>query len=153
MKTQNAKHSPTTPRSLFPALVFYAMFAIISSAGVASAQDLSVNTFDSGIGGIDWENFRTYVYGETYVWDPSQDANGNPNSGSLYLTLEWPLKSDPNWNNSWNDVQIAFYTPTFESTNYISFDVDIKVDVANSYPAMDGGPNQGHGPVVAIGEG
>src|ERR1039457_7389067 len=82
--------------------------ALISSASLAVAQDLDVNTFDSGISGIDGSNFRTYVYGESASWDSSQDANGNPNSGSLYLTVNWPLQSDPNWNEGWNDVQIAF---------------------------------------------
>src|ERR1039457_4358660 len=93
--------------------------ALISSASLAVAQDLDVNTFDSGISGIDGSNFRTYVYGESASWDSSQDANGNPNSGSLYLTVNWPLQSDPNWNEGWNDVQIFFGTPPFNPTGYI----------------------------------
>src|ERR1017187_1141949 len=112
--------------------------ALISLASLAVAQDLDVNTFDSGISGIDWSNFRTYIYSYDAVWDASQDANGNPNSGSLYLTVNWPLQSDPNWNEGWNDVQIAFYTPPFNPTGYINFDVDIKVDVTNSSLSADG---------------
>jgi hypothetical protein len=112
--------------------------ALISSASLAVAQDLDVNTFDSGISGIDWSNFRTYIYSYDAVWDASQDANGNPNSGSMYLTVNWPLQSDPNWNEGWNDVQIAFYTPPFNPTGYINFDVDIKVDVTNSSLSADG---------------
>ena len=56
----------------------------------------------------------------------------------MYLTVNWPLASDPNWNSSWNDVQIAFGTPQINSTDYINFECDIKVDVTNSFPALDG---------------
>jgi hypothetical protein len=124
--------------------------ALACSAGLAQAQDLTVDSFDnaSSIGqgnvpGIDWANFRTYIYGYNAVWDPTQDSTGNSNSGSLYLTVEWPTNSDPNWNENWNDVQIGFATPTatdnyFAPSNYISFDFDLKIDVANSSPALDG---------------
>jgi hypothetical protein len=132
---------------ILPAL---AGFALICSTGLAEAQDLVVDSFDnaSSIGqgnvpGIDWANFRTYIYGYNAVWDPTQDSTGNSNSGSLYLTVEWPTNSDPNWNENWNDVQIAFATPTatdnfFAPSNYINFDFDLKIDVANSSPALDG---------------
>ena len=46
----------------------------------------------------------------------------------------------PNWNESWNDIQLAFGTPDFNPTSYINFDVDIKVDVAKYSPAIDGTP-------------
>ncbi|HVU09447.1 MAG TPA: hypothetical protein VHG89_12990 [Verrucomicrobiae bacterium] len=125
---------------LLPAL---ASCALICSAGAAAAQDLVVNTFDTDISGVDWANFRTYIYGYNAVWDPTQDSSGNPNSGSLYLTVQWPFMSDPNWNESWNDVQIGFATPaagntTFSPSDYTSFDFDLKIDVANSSVALDG---------------
>ena len=116
---------------MIPAL---ASCVLICSTGVAAAQDLIVNGFDDassiGVGnvpGVDWANFRTYIYGYNAVWDPTQDSTGNTNSGSLYLTVQWPLASDPNWNNGWNDVQIGFATPTpdgnyFAPSNYINFD-------------------------------
>jgi hypothetical protein len=56
----------------------------------------------------------------------------------MYLTVYWPTNSDPRWTNSWNDVQIAFYTGSFDSTNYINFDCDVKIDVTNSFLALDG---------------
>jgi hypothetical protein len=124
--------------------------AIICSTVLATAQDLIVNGFDNasniGLGnvpGVDWANFRTYIYGYNAVWDPTQDSTGNTNSGSLYLTVEWPTNSDPNWNEDWNDVQIGFATPTasdnyYAPSNYISFDFDLKIDVTNSSPALDG---------------
>jgi hypothetical protein len=111
---------------------------LIGSASAALADDLIVNTFDTSISGIDWQNFRSYAYGYNETWDPSQDADNNPNSGSMYLTVYWPTNSDPNWNSSWNDVQIAFYTGEFNSTDYINFECDIKIDVTNSFLALDG---------------
>jgi hypothetical protein len=111
---------------------------LLGATSAALADDLMVNTFDSGLSGIDWQNFRGYIYSYDEVWDASQDAAGDPNSGSMYLTLNWPLASDPNWNSSWNDVQIALGTPQINSTDYINFECDIKVDVTNSFKAMDG---------------
>ncbi|MGA2864103.1 MAG: hypothetical protein ABSF95_06410 [Verrucomicrobiota bacterium] len=138
MKTQNVNQHSTMPQGVLRALAGFAMVAVICSAAVAPAQDLMINTFDSAISGIDWENFRSYAYSCAQAWDASQDANGNPNSGSMYLTVNWPTNSDPNWNESWNDVQVAFYTGAFDSSAYITYDIDIKVDVTNSFTALDG---------------
>lgn len=112
--------------------------ALICPASIAVADDLIVNSFDSGLSGIGWQNFRAYAYSYDEVWDPNQDSQGNPGSGSMYLTVNWPLQNDPNWNASWNDVQIAFGTPQINSADYINFECDIKVDVANSFLALDG---------------
>ncbi len=126
---------------LRPALAGLGLIAIICSAPVAQAQDLIVNAFDNdggGTFGLDWANFRSYAYGVNYTFDATQDSTGNPSSGSMYVTVQWPIHSDPNWNQNWNDIQFAFGTPTFDPTNYINFDLDIKVDVTNSSPALDG---------------
>jgi hypothetical protein len=112
--------------------------AMIGSTPVAMAQDLIVNTFDSSVSDLDWYNFRSYAYSCTYVWDATQDASGNSNSGAMYFTMNWPLINDPTWNQSWNDVQLAFGTPQFNSADYVQFDCDIKVDVTNSFTALDG---------------
>src|SRR3974390_2809718 len=88
---------------------------LLGSVRAALADNLIVNSFDADISGIGWQNFRAYVTSWNEVWDGTQDASGNPNSGSMYLTLNWPLVSDPNWNASWNDVQIAFTTPQINS--------------------------------------
>jgi hypothetical protein len=112
--------------------------ALLGTAGTALADDLIVNSFDAGISGLDWQNWRSYVTGHDLVWDGAQDASGNPNSGSMYLTINWPLASDPNWNSSWNDVQLFFGTRQINSADYINFECDIKVDTANSFKAMDG---------------
>ncbi|MGH7970693.1 MAG: hypothetical protein ACREIC_18355, partial [Limisphaerales bacterium] len=134
MKTQIIKRKNTAQRLLL-------LMAAVALAGPglrAVADDLIVNSFDASISGIDWQNFRSYASSYTEVWDPTQDATGNPNSGSMYLTVNWPLNSDPNWNQNWNDVQLAFYTPLFSSPDYLTFDMDVKVDVTNSFPALDG---------------
>jgi hypothetical protein len=114
---------------------------MLGSVLLTQAQDLIVNSFDNDDGGtfgLDWYNFRTYAAGVTYTFDATQDSEGNPNSGSMYVTAQWPVHSDPTWNQSWNDIQFAFYTPPFNPTAYINFEVDIKVDVTNSSPAIDG---------------
>src|SRR3954452_19128688 len=82
-------------------------------SATALADDLPVNTFDSSISGIAWENWRSYVSGHSETWDPAQDVDGNLNSGSMYVTVNWPVRTDPNWNNNWNDVQIAFGAGSF----------------------------------------
>ncbi|HWX20946.1 MAG TPA: hypothetical protein VN578_13685 [Candidatus Binatia bacterium] len=135
MKTRNIRRKSITQRGLLPGFVSLALLCL---ARLAMADDLVVNSFDTAISGIDWQNFRSYAYSHTEVWDPNQDSTGNPSSGSMYLTVNWPLHSDPNWNQSWNDVQIAFYTPPFNPADYINFDVDVKIDVTNSFPAVDG---------------
>jgi hypothetical protein len=115
-----------------------ASLALLSSVSVATADNLLVNTFDSDISGIAWENWRSYVTGHDRVWDPSQDADGNASSGSMYVTVNWPMASDANWNNSWNDVQVAFGAGTFGAADYIDVEAFVKVDVANSSTAVDG---------------
>ena len=134
------KPHPTPCRTLvtqrLPAIVLG--LAVLGAAAVARADDLVISTFDTDLSGIGWQNFRNYVSGYDLVWDGSQDAAGDPASGSLYLTLNWPLASDPNWNAGWNDVQIAFSTPQINSADYINFECDIKVDAANSFTALDG---------------
>ena len=117
------------------------ILAVTYSVFVAHAQDLIVNTFDNDQGGtfgLDWHNFRSYGYGVSYTFDPNQDSGANPNSGSMYVTAQWPTNSDPTWNQNWNDIQFAFGTPPIDPTSYIDFDVDIKIDVTNSSVALNG---------------
>ena len=33
----------------------------------------------------------------------------------MYVTMNWPLQSDPSWNEDWNDIQFALGTPTVRS--------------------------------------
>ena len=112
--------------------------ALLGSVTLATADDLLVNTFDADLSGIAWENWRTYVTGHDRIWDPAVDADGSASSGSMYVTVDWPWSSDPTWNNSWNDVQVAFAAGSFASADYIDVEAFVKVDVANSSTAMDG---------------
>lgn len=118
--------------------------ALLCSPAVAPAQNLIVDTFDNassiGLGnspGLDWVNYRGYDV--TTVWDPTQESTGNTNDGSMYVTVNWPGPNDPDYTTAWTDMQFGFSTGgPFGSTNYIQFDCDIKVDVTNSYTALDG---------------
>ena len=131
----------TIRQCLLPVLTGIALLCLRPAA---FAQDLVVDSFDNASSvnygntpGLDWSNFRSENV--TTVWDPTQDSTGNPNSGSMYVTVDWPGPTDSGFTTSWTDMQFAFSTGgTFESTDYIQFDVDIKVDVTNSFTAMDG---------------
>jgi hypothetical protein len=144
MKTQYANQQSTSSRAPLAALAGFALCAMIFAAHVASAQDLLVDTFADtnsvGIGnspGLDWVNYRGYDV--TVAWDATQNSTGSTTNGSMYVTVDWPGPSDTNYTTSWTDMQFAFSTAgTFDASNYIAFDCDIKVDVANSYTAMDG---------------
>jgi hypothetical protein len=128
-------------RRLQPAIAVLGIIAIICTSLAAQAQDLIVNSFtndDNGTFGLDWVNFRTYAYNVTYTFDSTQNSTGDTNLGSMYITAQWPIHSDTSWNENWNDIQFAFYTPPFNPTAYIDFECDIKVDVTNSSPAIDG---------------
>jgi hypothetical protein len=139
-KTNNMKNQHLRlPSKTHPRLhAIIVGLALLAPAVAAWADDLLVNTFDAGISGIAWENWRSYVSGHNEVWDPAQDADGNANSGSMYVTVNWPLDSDPNWTNNWNDVQVAFSAGTFASADYIEVEAYVKVDVTNSSTAGDG---------------
>src|SRR5262249_51306575 len=42
---------------------------LLVAASAALADNLILNTFDSGISGIDWQNFRSYISGHDELWD------------------------------------------------------------------------------------
>lgn len=132
---------------LRPALAGLGIVTIACSVHVARAQNLIVNDWssdDGGTFGLDWVNARSYVYNANdiddldFTFDPTQNSAGDPTAGSMYVTVQWPTNSDPNWNENWNDLQFAFYTPPFNPTDYINFQFALKVDVTNSSPAIDG---------------
>ena len=136
MKNRYARlPSQTRPGRLAIVLVL----ALMGPAGAVRADDLLVNTFDSDVSGIAWDQWRDYVSSHDASWDRLQDADGDANSGSMYLTVDWPLTSAPNWNNAWNDVQVAFSAGTFAAADYLEVEAYVKVDVTNSSTAVDGG--------------
>jgi hypothetical protein len=126
------------PKRFQAALSTVAALTVLSSAGPAVADDLNFATFDFGLSGIAWQSWRDYVTGHTMDWDALQDADGNPNSGSMYVTVNWPLSNNPAWTNACKDVQVAFGPTSFTASDYIEVEAYIKIDVANSFPALDG---------------
>jgi hypothetical protein len=144
MKTHYVKQQSSMPRGLLSALAGFALCAILFAAPVVSAQDLIVDSFPNaasvGIGnspGLDWVNYRGYNV--TVTWDPTQNSTGSTTNGSMYVTVDWPEPSDPDYTTAWTDMQFGFSTGgAFNASNYIAFDCDIKVDVTNSFTALDG---------------
>ena len=144
MKTQYADQQSTMPQCLLSASVGFALFAILFTAPMASAQDLLVDTFPNAASvslgnapGLDWDNFRGYDV--TVTWDPTQNSTGSATNGSMYVTVDWPGPSDADYTTAWTDMQFGFSTAgAFNASNYIAFECDIKVDVTNSYTALDG---------------
>ena len=135
------KPHPIDPKSRLPGYGCALVLGILltAAAGPVLADDLIVNSFDFGLSGIAWENWRGYISGHAESWDSAQDADSNPGSGSMYVTVNWPLSTDPTWNNGWNDVQVAFAAGSFASADYLEVEAYIKIDVPNSFPALDGG--------------
>ena len=115
----------TIPQALCPALTGLAIFAIVFSVPVAPAQDLIVDSFDTAASvttgnspGLDWVNYRGYNV--TVAWDDTQNSTEDTNSGSMYVTVDWPRPSDPGYTTAWTDMQFGFSTAgTFNSSNYI----------------------------------
>jgi hypothetical protein len=144
MKKQRIEQKSTKLQGFRSALAGFALVASLFMTLAASAQDLLVDTFPNagsvGLGnspGLDWVNYRTYDV--TVTWDPTQNSTGSTTNGSMYVTVDWPEPSDSDYTTAWTDMQFAFSTSgTFDSSNYIAFDCDIKVDVTNSYTALDG---------------
>ena len=122
-QTNNHEHSMKThhirPQSKTrPGLLSLALgLALLGSAGAARADDLLVNTFDTDISGIPWQNWRTYVLGHERRLGRSQDADGNASSGSMHIRVDWPQTADPTYSTGWNDVQVAFSSPIGPFTN------------------------------------
>jgi hypothetical protein len=131
------------PGLLIAVLAGVALLAMSFAAQVASAQDLLVDTFADAssvnvgsVPGIDWVNYRGLNVNVT--WDPNEQSPGNPNPGAMYVTVDWPATSDPNYTTSWTDTQFGFDTGgAFNTSSYIAFECDIKVDVTNSSLAID----------------
>jgi hypothetical protein len=144
MKTHSVIHTFLMPPGLFSALAGFAFVATLLSANRGLAQNLVVDSFSDAssvqVGsspGLDWVNYRGDNV--TVTWDPNQTSPDNPNPGAMYVTVEWPGTNDSSYTTSWTDMQFAFSTGgSFDSSNYIAFACDIKVDVTNSSLALDG---------------
>lgn len=144
MNTKSVHQTSQNPGHWAAALTVVALWAILFAGAMASAQNLEVDTFDNAssvnVGnapGLDWVTYRGLNVSVT--WDPNQQSPGNPNPGAMYVTVDWPATNAPNYTTSWTDMQFGFDTSgSFDTSNYIAFECDIKVDVTNSSLAIDG---------------
>jgi len=111
-------------------------FALICSANVVAAQNLVIANFNTG---LDTFSGTSRLDPSDIVWDPSQDADGNPNSGSMHITVPWTSAGE-----SYRDVQIAFgpFSITNPASEYVTFQAYVKIDTTNSFPSLDGGYGQ-----------
>jgi hypothetical protein len=124
--------------------LFCALFGVATAPLPARAQNLVVDSFANAssvvIGdtpGLAWASY--HGYNVTVTWDPNESSPGNPNKGAMYVTVNWPGPTNSNYTTNWTAMQFAFGTfETFNTTNYLAFECDIKVNVTNSYSALDG---------------
>ena len=94
--------------------------------------NLIINTFDSAAelsaANNDWS-------GGSCTWDGTQDAGGTASKGSMHVVCPFVSQG-----NDWQETQIGrnIPWPYIDLTPYVNIECDIKPDVANSYPAIDG---------------
>jgi hypothetical protein len=97
-------------------------------------QDVVVNAFDNASEVIPASapNWRYDFGGAGFVnsWDGTQDANGNPNSGSLKVVISF--NSALGGNNKLAETRDGWY-PGLNGADYSSLSFDIKID-PNSAP-------------------
>jgi hypothetical protein len=105
-----------------------AALAIVGSVNRTTAQDLILDSFDTSTGG--WA--RDWGVSGSAVFDPAVDADGNPNSGSLYLTMDWANTT------GWQDIQFTDWGLNQDFSTYTKIVFDAKVDVASSYLGSKG---------------
>jgi len=116
---------------------------LAASAGVVSAQAVPtmwIATFDNDISAVGAIGGNESAL-TTIAWDGAMDAPGGPNtpSGSLYATIKWPVIQTPSsW--TWQEVQlpIGVAWPGTDISTWVDVEMDIKVDLTNSCPDMDG---------------
>src|SRR5579862_9399591 len=115
MKIQQVSPHSTAPNRRLLALAGLAMFTVLLAAPLAPGQNLIVDSFadaqsiaPGNTPGLDWDNFRGYTV--TTSWDSTQASPGNPNSGAMYVTVDWPGPSDPGYTTAWTDMQFGFST-------------------------------------------
>lgn len=113
----------------------------LCATSARAVDDYLVGTFDADIDVADgsYGEWPAGSSDKTLEWF-AEDAEGNPNSGSLQVHV--------NWNGTvggWNDSKVVFKDaggsdfawPGIDCRNYINLEWDVKVDVANSTPAAD----------------
>lgn len=70
------------------------MAGLLSAAGTATAaEDITLNTFATADEAALWRKWWGAA-GQTYEFDATKDANGNPNSGALKATIQFNLAAN-----------------------------------------------------------
>ena len=102
------------------------------STNISLAGDLILNTFDTA---DELSAANNNWSGGSCTWDGTVDAGGTASKGSLHVVCPYTSIG-----NDWQEVQVNRNVPWpyIDLSPYAYFECDIKVDVANSYPAVDG---------------
>ena len=67
-----------------------AVALLAAAAGLQAADDFVINTFDTAVEASQWSRWWGSAM-QTYEWDGAVDADSNPNSGSLKVTVQFNL--------------------------------------------------------------
>src|SRR5881628_2200802 len=68
---------------------FWPVVALLAAAGgLQAADDFVINTFDTAVEASQWSRWWGSAM-QTYEWDGAVDADSNPNSGSLKVTVQF----------------------------------------------------------------
>lgn len=137
----NMKRNTTIQRWI-PSII--TSLALAGLVGVSPAQDYIISSFDTGDGVTNATSGWKFNGGRpaTLAWSPAVDANNNPNSGSMYVTVNWNPTNGNNWQESQITRNADFGWPYINLAPYANLECDIKVDVANSVLTtnLDGTP-------------
>ena len=122
------------------------LFSLLAalSAGNLLAQiprpytNIVVEPFDTDAG-VARFNMDTAPGSSLFDFSATEDANGNPSSGSMKVTLAWPNLAP----NEWSEAQFSMNDPVGvwpgrSMSPYYTVEFDIKVDQANSFIGTDG---------------
>ena len=136
------KKNPKAPTTLRRIIVTFLLSLACSIETTQALDDRIIGTFDADIEVTDG-SYNPWPEGssdKTLEWS-NEDADGNPNSGSLKATVNWNGKFA-----GWNDSKVVFKDasgndfawPGIDCRNYVNVEWDVKVDVAKSNTADDG---------------
>jgi hypothetical protein len=102
--------------------------ALACSTSTVLSQDFTICTFDADYCTVNTDNTPVP---SVFYW--TNDV-GNP-AGSVYLVINWA--NNPS---GWQDTKLSWDIawPGIDCPDYANVEFDVKIDQANSYPALDG---------------
>ncbi len=131
-----------TPQKWLSTAVAGLALAFSTSSGRA-ATDYVIQTFDADVTSAhDDGQWPDGSSSKTIEWS-AIDAGANSASGSMQVTIRWSEMSQVA---GWEDSKLGitspggtdFTWPGIDCRPYINLEWDVKIDPANSYPAVDG---------------